>query len=188
VLEALADRWLTTRPMAPMGFLVRLDLFSFLEERRFFVAEHEGRVVGALGCVPVYTRGGWLFEDLLRVPDAPNGTADVLIDCAMRDIAADGASYATLGLAPLAGRVSGWLRAARRWGRPLYDFDGIRAFKARLRPHAWDPIYLSYPRDQIGMVAVLDTLRAFAEGGLVRFAVETLRRRVVRSPRRRLTG
>ena len=51
----------------------------------------------------------------------------------------------TLGLVPLSGEVSPWLRAARRLGQSLYDFDGLRAFKAKLKPRAWDPIFLSYP-------------------------------------------
>ena len=35
--------------------------------------------------------------------------------------------------------------AARTLGRaPLYDFAGLRAFKAKLRPHAWEPIYLAH--------------------------------------------
>ena len=36
---------------------------------------------------------------------------------------------------------------ARRAGcrRALYDFDGLRAFKAKLRPDAWEPIYLAHP-------------------------------------------
>ncbi len=175
-LEALAEAWLASRAMATMGFLVRLDLFSFAGERRWFVAEHDGRVCAALGCVPVYSRGGWLFEDLLRHPSAPNGTADLLVDAAMRTLAEEGAAWATLGLAPLSGEVSGWMRAARAWGRPLYDFDGVRAFRARLRPHRWEPVFLSYPRGQHGAVAIVDALRAFAGGSFVRFALDSVRR------------
>ena len=37
-VDALANRWLGGRPMAPMGFLVDLELFSFPEERRVCVA------------------------------------------------------------------------------------------------------------------------------------------------------
>jgi lysylphosphatidylglycerol synthetase-like protein (DUF2156 family) len=174
--EALGRRWLAGRPMAPMGFLVKLHLFSFIAERRWFVAERDGQLCAALVCVPVYSREGWLFEDLLRDPDAPNGTADLLVDAAMRDLAADGATYATLGLAPLAGGVNGWMRAARAWGAPFYDFEGVRAFKARLKPKRWEPIFLSFPKGQPGAVAVVDTLRAFAEGGLLRFGLDTVRR------------
>ncbi len=33
-IEALVERWLATRRMAPMGFLVAVELFSFAEARR----------------------------------------------------------------------------------------------------------------------------------------------------------
>jgi phosphatidylglycerol lysyltransferase len=82
----------------------------------------------------------------------------------------------TLGLVPLAGDVNRWLRAARRLGRGLYDFDGLRAFKAKFRPRAWDPIFLTYPRGRSGAAAIVDTLRAFARGGLLRFGLETFLR------------
>jgi phosphatidylglycerol lysyltransferase len=68
------------------------------------------------------------------------------------------------------------LQTVRRWGAPLYDFDGLRAFKAKLRPRSWDPIYLSYPPGGTAWRAVWDTLKAFAHGGLLGFGIRTLLR------------
>src|SRR5260221_589502 len=79
-------------------------------------------------------------------------------------------------LVPLAGDVTAWLRAARRLGRSLYDFDGLRAFKAKFKPRTWDPIFLSYPADRNSIGALADTLTAFARGGLLRFGLETFLR------------
>ena len=138
-VDTLIARWLASRPIAPMGFLVQVHPFTFRAERRYFVAERDGQVVAFLGMVPIYARRGWFFEDFLRDPDAPNGTVELLVDAAMRAAAAEGAPRVTLGLAPLAGDVGAWLRAARRLGRALYDFDGLRAFKAKFQPSAWDP-------------------------------------------------
>src|SRR5204863_9380989 len=47
-LDALIARWLGSRTLAPMGFLVQLDPFTFPERRRYFVAERAGEVVGFL--------------------------------------------------------------------------------------------------------------------------------------------
>lgn len=175
-VDALIARWLATRPMAPMGFLVQVDPFTLVDERRHFVAEVDGRCVGFLGVVPVYARRGWFFEDVLRDPSAPNGTTELLIDAGMRAAADEGASWVTLGLVPLAGDVAPWLQAARRAGRALYDFDGLRAFKAKLAPRAWDPIFLAHPPGTGSTRAIRDVLTAFARGGLLRFGVETLLR------------
>ena len=175
-LEVLIRRWLATRTIAPMGFLVQVDPFTFTEERRYFVAEREGETVAFLGIIPIYARRGWFFEDFLRDPEAPNGTVELLVDAGMRASAAEQVPFVTLGLVPLAGDVASWLRAVRRLGRSLYDFDGLRAFKAKFKPKAWDPIYVSYPPGKRGIVALADTLTAFARGGLLRFGLETLLR------------
>lgn len=175
-LDALIVRWLATRPIAPMGFLVQIDPFTFPEERHYYVAERDGRIVAFLGIIPIYARDGWFFEDFLRDPDAPNGTIELLVDAGMRAAVDEHVPLVTLGLVPLAGDVNQWLRAARKLGRALYDFDGLRAFKAKFKPRAWEPIYLSYPAGRTGFVALSDTLVAFARGGLLRFGLETFLR------------
>jgi phosphatidylglycerol lysyltransferase len=174
-VDALLATWLASRRMAPMGFLVGVELFGYAGERRYFAAEREGTLVALLAAVPVYARRGWLIEDLLRDPAAPNGTAESLVDAAMRAFARSGSRYATMGLAPLAGEVGSFLRSARAWGELLYDFDGVRAFKARLRPDRWDPIYLAYPGTS-PFRAMTAVLRAFAGGNLVRFGLQTVLR------------
>jgi len=175
-LDRLIERWLAARPMATMGFLVQVHPYTFPEERRSFIAEQDSRVVGFLGIVPIYARGGWFFEDFLTDPTAPNGTTEALIDAGMQAAAAEQVPYVTLGLVPLVGEVGGWLRVFRRWGGGLYDFAGLRAFKAKFKPRAWDPIYLSYPPGTSSWRAMVDTLSAFSQGGLFAFGLRTLLR------------
>jgi phosphatidylglycerol lysyltransferase len=194
-VEGLIQRWLAAHPLPPMGFLVDVQPFSFPEARRYFVAEQGGQVVGFLAAVPIYARAGWLFEDVLRSPEAPNGTVELLIDGAMRALHAAGSRFVTLGLAPLAGPVGGWLGLARRWSAPLYDFAGLYAFRDKLRPGHWDPIYVTVPRrrpvqpargiDRVraavadtvtDAVAIIDVLSAFARGHLLAFGLQTLLR------------
>lgn len=181
-IEALVKGWLAKRKMAKLGFLVDVQLFDFAVERRCFLAEREGSVVGLLVAVPVYSRGGWLFEDLLRAEAAPNGTSELLIDAAMRAVGREGSSYVTLGLAPLAGDLPVWLRLFRTFGAALYDFDGLRRFKGKLRPRAWTPIHLAWPNGASSNLAVFDALSAFTmrprdghdRASFIRFGAETL--------------
>ena len=58
----------------------------------------------------------------------------------------------------------------------LYDFQGVRGFKAKLRPNEWVPIYLGYPGSQGAIATVIDVLAAFAEGGFLRFGWRALSR------------
>ena len=175
-LDALIARWLAAKAMATMGFLVQVHPYTFPSERRSFAAVQEGRMVGFLGVVPIYARDGWFFEDFLSHAGAPNGTMEMLIDAGLRAAASEDVSYVTLGLVPLVGNVGPWLRIFRGLGGGFYDFAGLRAFKAKFRPRAWDPIYLAYPPGQAAGSAILDTLSAFARGGLFAFGVRTLMR------------
>jgi len=179
-LETLVALWLRRHEMAPMGFLVQVDPLTLLEEHRVHLAEQDGRLVGFLSAAPIFARPGWLLQNLIRAPDAPNGTTELLVDHAMRDAAGqskeDASPMVTLGLAPLAGQVVPALRLARTAGSVLFDFEGLRAFKARLRPARWSPIFLLYPAGQGAADTVVDVLQAFARGRILRFGVRTLLR------------
>ncbi len=175
-LDALIARWLSTKEMAPMGFLVDVQPFSFSEERRYFLAERGGRLEGFLAAVPVYARGGWLFEDLLRDTTAPNGTTELLVDAAMRDASIGASGYVTLGLAPLGGTISPLLHTIGRLTGGLYDFAGLYRFKARLRPQRWDPIHVVCAPGTSTPAAFYDILTAFARGSLTRYGLQSVLR------------
>ena len=172
----LMERWLATRAMPAMHFLVELEPFVQRKSRRLFVAERGGELVAFLSLAPVSARNGWLFEHLLRDPVAPNGTAELLVDFAMRQLGAENVTWATLGLAPLSGGVLGWLRIARGIARPLFNFAGLSAFKRKLRPSSWEAIYLAYPRERSSLLAMRDGLRAFAGRSLIGFGLHTVLR------------
>ena len=180
-LSSVTERWLATRAMAPMGFLVRVELFAFSAQRRTFVAEQAGRVLGFANVVPVPARGGWFLQDLVRAPDAPNGTGELLVNAVMRWASDNGCPWLTLGLAPLSGVAAPWLARARRYTRWLYDFSGLRAYKAKFRPNSWHPAYLCFPQNQHALRSIIDVLSAFAQGGFLSFGLRTLRRRPARA-------
>jgi phosphatidylglycerol lysyltransferase len=179
-LEAQVAAWLARHEMAPMGFLVQVDPLTLLEGHRVHLAEQDGRLVAFLTAAPIFARPGWLLQNLIRSPEAPNGTTELLVDHAMRDaesgVEGETSPMVTLGLAPLAGQVVPALRLARSAGSVLFDFEGLRAFKARLRPTRWSQIHLVYPPGQDAVRTVLDVLEAFARGRLFMFGLRTLLR------------
>lgn len=172
----IVERWLATRAMPPMGFLVRVPARPQKPTARCFVARHQGELVVFALVIPVPGRDGWFVEHLLRDPRAPNGSVELVIDAVMRWSSAEGSRWLTLGLAPLAGDVAKPLQMARRYGAWLYDFEGLRRFKAKLRPHEWMPIYLTLPAERSTVAAIIHSLAAFAPGGLVWFGLRTIAR------------
>ena len=171
-VERLAAAWLGARRLEPMKFLLALEPFHAPEQHLYLLAERGGRAVGFLSAVPIGARHAWLVEDVVRSGRAPNGTTESLLAALMRETC--DSAYVTLGLTPLAGAVAWPLRMARWIARPLFDFEGLRAFRERLRPHAWQPVWLSYPRGRPAGWAIHDSLRAFAGGSLVGFGVRSL--------------
>ncbi len=175
--DAIAEAWLDTRPMEPMQFLVTLAPFELRDEHRFYSAERDGELVALLSCIPIYAKNGLFLEDLIRGSHAPNGTTELLIDCAMREAAEKGDAIVTLGLAPLSGETSFLLDVLGLLGRGLYDFRGVRAFKARLHPNRWEPVFMAHETGASSTLAMLDALTAFAGGSLTKFGARTLVRR-----------
>lgn len=195
VLRGVLRRWLATRGLPPLSFLVTPDILDDLADRRVFVASRGDRVVAFLVATPVPARRGWLVEEWPRAPEAPNGTTHLLVDAAMRTFAAEGSAYATLGLAPLAERAGGearghpaWLRGTLRWarahGRRFYNFQGLEAFKAGMDPPRWEAIFAiaQGPRFTPGMLRAVAGV--FSAGAPERLFVVALGRAVAEELRR----
>ncbi len=174
-VDGLIARWVASHRIEPMGFIVTPDPYTVPEEHRYVVAARGDDVVGFLSAVPAYAGGGWLVEHMVSLHDAPNGTAESLLDALHRSLIADGRGDArvTQGLSPLS-TASAWHVLARVLMRPLFDFEGLRRFKARLRPSEWRPVWLVSPHGSFRVVVLLDALAAFAGGSLVRFALRSL--------------
>lgn len=168
-----------------MHFLVEPRTLSQVKDRRVFVAQQHGRPVGFLLASPVPTRDGWLVEQIIRRPRAPNGTSELLVDTAARTMAAEGSPYLTLGLVPLAQSLTvppesqplwlrGTLRLVRAHGQRFYNFAGLEYFKAKFRPHHWDAVYAISNERAFSVRSLYAVAAAFSDGspvGLVARAV-----------------
>lgn len=153
LLVEVLQEWLASKGLPPLAFLVEPNTLARLVDRRVFVAEQDEKIVGFLLLSPIAQRNGWLFEQFIHRPGvAPNGTVELMIDTAMRKLAEENYDYVTLGLAPLSKRAKIepfenplWLRLLLAWmrkhGQRFYNFDGLDAFKAKLQPEEWEPVF-----------------------------------------------
>jgi phosphatidylglycerol lysyltransferase len=179
-------QWGTTRGLPPMGFLVEPRTLERLDDRRVFVAQRDDdEVVGFLLVSPIPERRGWLVEQLIRGRRAPNGTNELLLDAAMRALAADGVEFVTLGLSPLSRRSGldetvnpAWLRWVLAWvrahGRRFYNFDGLDAFKAKFRPQRWEPVYAIADERRALPSTLFAIAAAFSGGSPVAFIARAM--------------
>ena len=179
LLRECLREWLAAKGLPPLHFLVEPNTLAQLENRRIFVAELANKVVGFVLLSPVPTRNGWLFEQFPHKPSAPNGTVELMIDAAMRVLADDGYEYATLGLSPLSSRANiapfenplrirlllAWMR---KHGQRFYNFDGLDAFKAKLQPESWEPIFAVSNEPQISLKTLYAIASAFSGNAPIR--------------------
>ncbi len=184
------EAWLATRGLPPLHFLVEPKTLAHLEDRRVFVAERSGVPLGFVVASPVPTRSGWLIEQFVRDPAAPNGCTELVIDGAVSVLAQEGAQYLTLGLAPLSRRASPaieqtawpWNSAsawARAHGRRFYNFDGLDAFKAKFDPERWDPVYAVSNEPRFSVASLHAIAAAFSGGSPLALAARGLVRAIV---------
>ena len=173
-LHRCLEEWLATRGLPPLHFLVEPETLGRLWDRRVYVAEQRGEPIGFVVASPVPLRDGWLIEQFVRGHGAPNGTTESMLDVAFRDLARDGAAMVTLGLSPLSQRADVeappqplWIRLLLGWvrahGRRFYNFDGLDAFKAKLMPDRWEPIYAITSERHFGLGTLWAISGAFAD-------------------------
>jgi phosphatidylglycerol lysyltransferase len=178
-LQTCLQEWLATRGLPPMHFLVEPQTLERLADRRVFVAEQKGQVVGFLVASPIPRRNGWLIEQIIRGHGAPNGTAELMIDAAVRAMAEEGSEYVTLGLSPLSRRAGIsqednplWLRWLLSWaqahGRRFYNFDGLDAFKTKFQPERWEPVFAIFNAPHFSPTALYAIAEAFTNGSPIR--------------------
>ena len=185
-LQRCLSEWLEGRGLPPMHFLVEWNILPRLLDRRLFVAEQAGQIIGFLIASPIPLRNGWLIEQIIRGRAAPNGTNELLLDAAIRALAAEGADYVTLGLSPLSRAVSQeppppWMiRLLLAWvrvhGRRFYNFEGLEHFKSKLQPEGWEPIYAVTNRPRISLRTLYAIAGAFGGTSPVLFIGRALLR------------
>lgn len=173
-LRRVLGEWLAHKPIPSLHFLVEPQTLARLRDKRIFVAERNGVPVGFLNAAPVPARNGWLTEQFVRGKDAPNGTVELLVDSAVRALAAGGAEYVTMGLVPLSSHSWHpecvnplWLRFALAWirahGRRFYNFAGLESFKTKFQPDGWEPIYAASKERRFSLWTLYAIADAFSD-------------------------
>jgi lysylphosphatidylglycerol synthetase-like protein (DUF2156 family) len=177
----LCMSWLSSRRSATtFGWLMALDPFLHSKYKKYFAARVKGKLVGFLAASPIPARKAWYLEDVLRQPDAPRGTATLLVVEALAKLKAEGVSLATLGTSPLVTDgpdevlntehpvVVRALRLASQRLGAFYNFEGLRRFKGKFVPSWWESEYALGQRAMVMPPRVAYAIaRAVVPGGVL---------------------
>ena len=170
-LRAVSDDWLRTRSVAEKGF--SLGCFEPDYVARFPAAIVEcGRRIEAFATLLPGLMGQEVSTDLMRHHrDAPKSVMEALFTHLLIWSRAEGYRWFVMGMAPMSGFESTpiaplWVRAGRllyEHGTPLYNFQGLRAFKNKFDP-VWESRYLVYPGG-LALLRIAADVSALVSGG-----------------------
>jgi phosphatidylglycerol lysyltransferase len=177
-LRAVSDDWLRSRSVAEKGF--SLGCFEPDYIARFPAAIVEcGRRIQAFATLWPGLMGQEVSTDLMRHHhDAPKSVMEALFTHLMIWGRAQGYRWFVLGMAPMSGFEASpiaplWARAGRllyEHGTPIYNFQGLRAFKDKFDP-VWESRYLVYPGG-LALLRIAADVSALVSGGYRRIFVK----------------
>ncbi len=163
-MTALSDLWVAARG-GERGFSMGRFDPVFTDQHRYFLARHDGELVGFIGlwC----TDGEWALDLMRFGDDGPQGLMQALIVAAIAAARTEGIARFSLSAVPFAGldRPESWVE----WllGRVYHGYphwhgaQGLRQFKQSFRP-AWEPRYLAtrgLPATVIGGLEIAREIR-----------------------------
>ncbi len=171
-LEEVLSAWIKGRGMPTLHFLVEPDTLGDLRDRRVFVATQKDRVVGFVTLCPSPARNGWLTEQFVRTPNAPNGTVELMLYFAAKACVEAECTYFTMGIVPLVLPSAKatfadpfWLSILRRWAEKhytrFYNFKGLKQFKAKYKPDDWEPVVVIVKGKRFGLSHLRTIVKAF---------------------------
>jgi hypothetical protein len=184
-IETLCQRWLDSREVEPLGWLLELDPFLLSEHKRYFLARKKGgRLEAMLACCPIPLRKGWYLEDLIRLPDADRGVSELLVAEALDALASEGAELATLATSPLAGvgeagdfKIIAWmLNLIYQHLDAFYHFKALHRFKSKFAPSFIDSEFAAIYPPRIRLRLILGLIRTLDPGGIPSLLASKLRR------------
>jgi len=152
-LKRISDEWLSSKEAREKQFSIGSFNEAYLTRFPCALAhDHLGRPIAFANVLPGPGRQELSIDLMRHSAAAPEGIMDYLFVKLLQWGKAEGYRTFNFGMAPLAsvGEVSGarlWEKLAHllfRHGEGLYNFKGLRAYKAKYHPR-WVPRYMAYP-------------------------------------------
>jgi len=171
-LQAVSNLWLAERRAREKRFSIGAFQRDYIAALPAAVIRREGRILAFASVLTTHLSREATVDLMRSAPDAPGGTMEFLFTALMLELKARGYQTFDLGMAPLRGLHDSpaapfWHRMARAvvdHGERFYNFNGLRAFKAKFQPE-WQPRYLAVSGGSSPVVALAD-VAVLISGGL----------------------
>jgi membrane associated rhomboid family serine protease len=185
-LDELTERWLGSRKMANLSFLNRVEPWHLFHEKRYFRIIFRKKQIAYIAAVPIQARNAWYFVDIIRDPESPTGTTELLILEAAKALKLEGAKEFTLGMSPfvepspdeqkvhpLSYRGFSYLFNNLE---TFYGFKSLLQYKQKFDADRWEPQYLISLEKSLGVRTLFGLNRAIFPKGILHTGFSTTRR------------
>lgn len=171
-LAEVSEAWLAGKAGAEKGFSVGRFTPAFLNEGPVALVRRQGRLLG-FATLLAPGSGAHLAVDLMRYRPEERGMMEFIFVSLLEHFRDAGALTLSLGVAPLSGLQTRpgarlWTRFGAlifRHGGPLYNFEGLRAFKQKFRPD-WQPRFIAVQGGTQPLLWVLTDATVLIAGGV----------------------
>lgn len=170
-LREVSDDWLKEKAGGEKGFSLGFFDPDYLARFPIGLVECGRRVVAFANLWPAPCKEE-IAIDLMRYHrEAPKNVMEALFVHLIKWSKEQGYRWLDLGMAPMSGFEQSpvaplWMRLGvflYEHGEPLYNFQGLRAYKDKFDP-VWDPRYLAYPGG-LKLARILADISALVAGG-----------------------
>lgn len=161
-IENVGREWLKSRKGVQV-YISHLNLFNHRAGKRWFYAVQNDKIVGVIVLHRLEEKNGWHFNHLMILPEASNGTPELLVIMALETIKKEGSHYASFGVAPAQelGKIEGLSFMTSSIAKGCYTFccryfhlDGFDKFWGKFDPSSAES-YLLFSEKRIGLRELL---------------------------------
>jgi lysylphosphatidylglycerol synthetase-like protein (DUF2156 family) len=166
-MQEVRDSWLQNRK-GPQIYYLQVNLFADRIHKRWFYAEHQGRIIGVLMLNRIDAHHGWVINILMVVPDALTVTSEFLILSALATLRAEECTFLSIGTVPGSqlGHIEGlgffsqWLaRNIFKTAKKIFRLEDRQRYWKKFYPQT-KPTYVLFSKARIKFSEIMGIMRA----------------------------
>ena len=140
-IQDVANQWIRHRK-GPQIYISPVHLFSDRYGKRWIYAEQGNQVVGGLAINMLQAKAGWCLDRIMTVPNAPQGTPELLVMMLIETLSKEGCNFLTFGPtnSSLLGSMTGFGKLPSFLAPRIYK-AAVRYFKIEGKRKFWEKFF-----------------------------------------------
>ncbi len=166
-IEEVATQWLGNR-QGPQIYISRVRLFHERFGKRWFFAQQGEKLVASMVLNQLKAKEGWVLDRIMTIPNAPQGTSELLVVSVMEALAKEGCKFLTFGTtnATTLGFIEGFGKCSTFLAPRFYKV-ALKIFNLQRRGKYWEKFhpesclsYIVFKQPRLGIYEIQCLLKA----------------------------